>query len=149
MDRKTKWRTFWLALITVLAVLTLFPTKVPSEKLPPWFSKTFDKKMQLGLDLQGGLHIVYSIDLDKAVDDKATEIKRDLQAKLEELKIKGDVKNPRKPRGGVIMSLEAEADLARLPEKFFADYDEIIIPSQCPEGASAATICKRVSPDYA
>ena len=30
------------------------------------------KKINLGLDLQGGMHIVYSIDLDKAVDDKAS-----------------------------------------------------------------------------
>ena len=37
---------------------------------------------QVELDLQGGLYIVYSIDLNKAVDDKASELKRDIEAKL-------------------------------------------------------------------
>ena len=52
----------------------LIPTLVPSERMPAWFNQAFNKKVQLGLDLQGGLYIVYGIDLDKAVDDKASEI---------------------------------------------------------------------------
>lgn len=149
MDRKTKWRTFWLALLTLFAVLTLVPTSVPSEKLPPWFSDFFDDKIQLGLDLQGGLYTVYSLDLNKAVDDKATEIRRDLEARLAELKIEAKVTNPRAPRGGIIMELANEADLAKLPQNFWSDYDEIIVPSQCPQSSGPATVCKRVSPDYA
>ena len=79
MDRSLKWRTLLLIGSIFLAIGVLAPSFVP-EKLPSWFF--WEKKINLGLDLQGGLHIVYSIDLDRAVDDKASEIKRDLEARF-------------------------------------------------------------------
>ena len=68
MDRKTKWRSFWLVVLIAISVMSLTPSLVDKDQLPGWFNDTFDKKIQYGLDLQGGLHITYSIDLDKAVD---------------------------------------------------------------------------------
>ena len=66
MDRSLKWRTVGLLASIVLCLAVLAPTFIP-DKLPSWFP--FAKKINLGLDLQGGLHIVYSIDLDgPAVD---------------------------------------------------------------------------------
>jgi preprotein translocase subunit SecD len=68
MDRTMKWRFAWMTLLLVLAICTLVPSLVSSKSLPTWFSDAFSNKVQLGLDLQGGLQIVYSVDLDKAVD---------------------------------------------------------------------------------
>src|SRR5688572_18392806 len=102
MDRNIKWRTFWLALLTVIAVLVLLPSATDST--PPWLRKAFSKKVQLGLDLQGGWHIVYSIDLNRAVDDKSQDIKRDLESSIEDEKgeaIEARVINPPTVRGGV------------------------------------------------
>lgn len=150
MDRKLKWRSFWLAVLAVFALLTLMPTLVPSEKMPPWLSGVFNRKVQLGLDLQGGLHIVYSIDLQKAVDDKATEIKRDLESKLDEIGVKGRATTPRTPRGAVSLILESADDLPKLGDAFFSDYDEIVVARECPENeAKARSRCVRVSSDYA
>ena len=106
MECKVKWRTFWLMVLVVISVMTLVPSFVERSQLPRWFSGLFDKKIQYGLDLQGGLHIVYSIDLDKAVDDKATELKRDMEAQLEELGMKGRVSTPSSPLGAVSVILE-------------------------------------------
>ena len=77
MDRSLKWRTLALLVGLLLCVGVLAPTWPGTASLPSWFP--FKKKISLGLDLQGGMHIVYSIDLDKAVDDKASELKRDLE----------------------------------------------------------------------
>ncbi len=152
MDRKTKWRTFWLAALALFAVLTLVPSVTSSRSVPVWFSKLFNKKVQLGLDLQGGLHIVYSINLKKAVEDKASELKRDIEAKLEDAKpkpIAGKVVMPSKVQGGVTIILEDAADKDRVQGKFLSDYDEIITKRSCPPEQESNSVCLRVSSDYA
>ena len=70
MDRSLRLRTLILGGILTFCVLYLAPTFMPKDSLPSWF---FSKEIQLGLDLQGGAHFVYSIDLNKAVDDKASD----------------------------------------------------------------------------
>lgn len=149
MDRNTRWRTFWLALLTVLAICVLVPSLVPSTRMPRWFNNLFDQKMQLGLDLQGGLYIVYSIDLDKAVDDKASEIQRDIDSKLEELGIEGRVTTPPEPVGAVTITLENPADKQRIDDKFLSDYSESIDMRECPPEQKDSAVCIRVSPDFA
>ena len=99
MDRSLRWRSIGLVAILVFAVLSLLPSVVGKKALPSWYNQFFDRSMQLGLDLQGGLHIVYSIDLDKAVDDKASEIMRDFEAKLDELQIQGTLEPEVRTRG--------------------------------------------------
>ncbi len=150
MDRKTRWRTIWLGVGTILALLILVPSFVSSERLPVWFQKTFNRKIQLGLDLQGGLHIVYSIDLSKAVDDKASEIKRDLEDRLTERKVDAKVSTPLTPAGAVTVRFKSAADLKKLTDsKFLSDYDEIIQKRDCPaEEKADQTLCIRVSSDY-
>jgi preprotein translocase subunit SecD len=149
MDRKIRWRTFWLGALVVLSTCMLIPTLVPSENLPRWFNQVFKKKIQLGLDLQGGLYIVYSIDLDKAVDDKASEIMRDFEAKLGELGIQGKVTTPRQPIGAVTITLDNPADKSKIDSQFLSDYDEIIEPRECPAEQQASAVCFRVSPGFA
>lgn len=150
MDRKIRWRTIWLGGLLVLAVSLLIPTLVPSESMPAWFNRAFNKKVQLGLDLQGGLYIVYSIDLDKAVDDKASEIKREFEAKMAEREIQGRVSTPRQPIGAVSITLDDAAQKSEIDSDFLSDYDEVLEPLDCPEEAETERlVCLRVSPDYA
>ncbi len=152
---RLRGRTILLTVVTLLAVLLLIPSVVPSQNIPLWFSKGMDrvglfKKIQLGLDLQGGSHFVYRIDLDKAVEDKATEIRRDIETKLEEMKLAGRVKTPARPLGAVTVTMANADDKARIDEKFLADYDEIVVRRDCPaEDDAAKSVCLRVSSDYA
>jgi len=150
MERKTKWRTFWLMIIIGLSAMTLVPSFVTRDKLPHWFSSVFDKRISYGLDLQGGLHIVYSIDLDKAVDDKASELKRDMEAQLEDKGMKGRVSTPPTPVGAVSVILEDAKNVDQIKSLVANDYDEIVEMRDCPEGAEqASSVCFRVSSDYA
>lgn len=144
MERKIKWRTFWLFIIIALAVMALVPSFTGQDFGP------FNKKIQYGLDLQGGLHIVYSIDLDKAVDDKSTELKRDMEAQLEELGIKGRVSNPSTPIGAVRVYLDDEKDVAQITTRVAKDYLGVITPMDCPDdNDKARSVCVRVSSDFA
>src|SRR5262245_61309059 len=96
MDRSLKWRTVTLLLGVLLCAALLAPTWPGSDVLPSWFP--FKKKISLGLDLQGGMHIVYTIALERAVDDKAAEIKRDLESRfLDEQAAKGGKPLPPMP----------------------------------------------------
>jgi len=56
MDRSLRWRFIALAAIVVYCAGVLAPSFMPKDSLPSWFP--FSKKISLGLDLQGGIHIV-------------------------------------------------------------------------------------------
>src|SRR5687767_12392203 len=108
MDRSLKWRTLLLVIGTLLSIGILLPSFVPKGTLPTWYTSfpLFKSRMSMGLDLQGGLHLVYSIDLDKAVDDRASELKRDIESRMAEENIKGSVTTPRQPLGAVTVRVD-------------------------------------------
>lgn len=145
MDRSLKWRTLGLLASIVLCFAVLAPTFIP-DKLPTWFP--FHKKINLGLDLQGGLHIVYSIDLDRAVEDRAHDIKRNLDAGFADDKVKAVVKTPKEPVGAVTVTLEDEAKVAPALAKINADYAGTITMLTCPDN-DKKSICFRVASTFA
>ena len=116
MDRSLKWRTGILFAILLYCVVMVLPTIVGKTSLPGWFRAVSDNEINLGLDLQGGLYIVYDIDVAKAIDDRASEIKRDLDAKFADESVKGTVKTPSAILGGVTITL-ADASKKSAVEK--------------------------------
>jgi len=154
MDRSLKWRTLALVGALLYCIATLVPSVVSRDNLPRWFTSVFNKRINLGLDLQGGLHIVYSIDLDKAIDDRAAEIKRDLESRLTDTHYdKSVVKTPSDPLGAVIVLAEspkAQADVKTWVTKDYIDTSEKeAIWLDCPQGTPANAVCFKVSEDYA
>ncbi|MBA3458369.1 MAG: protein translocase subunit SecD [Deltaproteobacteria bacterium] len=147
MDRSLKWRTIALLLGCLLFVGILMPSFMSRDQLPSWFP--FEKKINLGLDLQGGLHIVYSIDLDKAIDDKASEIKRDLEARFSDEKTAAVVRTPSSPLGAVYVSLTDQAKREAALSAITADYGGETVMMDCPAAEPPGSICFRVSSDYA
>jgi len=151
MDRSLKLRTVILVLSTLLFIAILLPSFVPRSSLPnlPWpANKLWNSKMSLGLDLQGGLHLVYSIDLDKAIDDKASEIKRDLESQFPDAKIKGAVKTPATPLGAVTVLLDNASDVAKVRGMIDKDYPKDITWLDCPKGETPNPLCFRVSSSF-
>src|SRR3954452_20641388 len=154
MDRSLKWRTVALVGIVLYCVATLMPSFVSRDNLPRWFTSVFSKRINLGLDLQGGLHIVYSIDLDKAIDDRASEIKRDLESRMTEKHYdKTAVKTPADPLGAVFVLAESPAVATDVKSWVSKDYIESsekeAIWLDSPAGSAPNTVCFKVSEDYA
>jgi preprotein translocase subunit SecD len=148
MDRSLKWRTIVLLGIVLMCVGILMPTLMDDDDaLPAWFP--FQKQINLGLDLQGGSHIVYSIDLDKAVDDRAADIKRDLETRFKEETVKATVKTPPTPVGAVTVVAPDEAKKNEIIAQVKADYGATVEGRECPEGESPLAYCFRVSSTYA
>lgn len=146
MDRSLKWRTLALIAACLLCVGVLTPSFVNKDSLPSWFP--WSKKISLGLDLQGGLHIVYSIDLGKAVDDKASDIKRDLEGRFADEKTAAIVKAPSSPLGAVVVSITDPAKREAARAAINSDYGKDTTPYDCPATEAANSICFRVSSAY-
>jgi preprotein translocase subunit SecD len=149
MDRSLKWRTAALIIITLLCVCIVLPSFIPRDRFPGWYNDIFSSRMSMGLDLQGGLHLVYSIDLDKAVDDRASEIKRDLESRYAEEATKATVRTPATPLGAVTVTLEDGTKKAEIQKQIQSDYSDTITMLTCPANEAPSSICFRVSSSYA
>ncbi|HRC58595.1 MAG TPA: hypothetical protein PKU97_21885, partial [Kofleriaceae bacterium] len=153
MDRSLKWRTGILFAILLYCVVMVLPTIVGKTSLPGWFRAVSDNEINLGLDLQGGLYIVYDIDVAKAIDDRASEIKRDLDAKFADESVKGTVKTPSAILGGVTITLADASKKSAVEKSMENDYGDMIttIPCPAPDAQApkdAVSLCYRVSSSY-
>jgi len=83
----SRWKTvlIWLSVLAsvIFAAPNLFP-KATLEKLPNWLPKT---QMTLGLDLQGGSHILLQLDRKSLVDERITSIRDEIRSKLRDARI--------------------------------------------------------------
>lgn len=148
MDRSLRWRSIGLVAIMAFCVLSLLPSFTGKSALPSWYTKIFDRRMQLGLDLQGGLSITYSIDLDKAVDDKSSEIKRDVEAYFGDEKIEGTASTP--SQIGAVTVRVADPEKREATKKWLlSQYSGVLVERPCPTQTDHSdAICVRVSSEY-
>jgi preprotein translocase subunit SecD len=154
MERSLRRRTILLVVAIVFCVAALVPSVVSRDQLPTWFRFLFSSRIALGTDIDGGSRFVYSIDLDKAVDDKASEIKRDLETRFSEDGIKGTVKTPAAdidvPIGSVTVVVDGGEDVRKKVEsQLYSDYKGTVTSRSCTKNDVPGSICVRVSSDYA
>ncbi len=84
MDRGWYIRLSTLGLITALAAIILWPTweRYGGKKAPGWVKSAFPGIIQRGLDIAGGLRLVYEVDVDEAVADLRERRADDLRDKI-------------------------------------------------------------------
>jgi preprotein translocase subunit SecD len=81
MPKGTGWRIGLIVLFILLSFLYLTPTLV--AQLPSWWTGLMPKdKISLGLDLQGGTHLVLEVDTAKAVEGSLDIVATDLEDTL-------------------------------------------------------------------
>ncbi len=81
MPNGTGWRISLIGIFILLSFLYLTPTLVST--LPSWWSGLLPKdKIHLGLDLQGGTHLVLEVDTQKAVEGTLDIVATDLEDTL-------------------------------------------------------------------
>jgi preprotein translocase subunit SecD len=85
MEKSLKWRGLLVLIVTVVALLYLVPTLV--GRAPESWPKMFSKKISLGLDLQGGMHLDMEVRTEKAVENELIRIKDDIARLLKDKKI--------------------------------------------------------------
>jgi preprotein translocase subunit SecD len=122
MERSWWWKAALYGFVTVLAVLYLIPTVVPEPKQPAFIKSHFQKRIQLGLDLQGGLHLVYEVNVDKAVASKVDRLSSDLEDKIRKDKGITELTVTREGRDDIIITFKNPADAAKLDESILREY---------------------------
>ena len=76
MDKSLKWRFLLLVVVVVVSILYLIPSFV---KVPSWWEGTFpSEKISLGLDLQGGMHLILEVETEKALANSVDRMISDL-----------------------------------------------------------------------
>ena len=123
MDRSWYWKAGFIAAVTVLAIWALVPSvtyfRLPASERNE--ASAFDKArprwapakhLNLGLDLQGGIHLVMGVEVDKAVREKAVRRAEEISAELDRKKIAGaDVKGD--PDTGIVTVTAADVSQAK------------------------------------
>ncbi len=75
------WRFLLIIAVLIGALIFLFPTLV--KEIPDWWPKFFPQdKIHLGLDLQGGVHLTYEVEAEKAVEGWVEQTKNELKNAL-------------------------------------------------------------------
>ncbi len=100
MDRGWYWKAGFIVAVTLVAIWALVPSvtyfRLPAserneasafEKARPKWAPA--KHLNLGLDLQGGIHLVMGVEVDRAVREKAVRRAEELAAEMDRKGIKG------------------------------------------------------------
>ncbi|MEF9426235.1 MAG: protein translocase subunit SecD, partial [Candidatus Mariimomonas ferrooxydans] len=65
MKKKFFWRVLLISAATVLSLIFSLPSTRLFSSMPEWWKKHMPSEgMILGLDLQGGVHLVYEVEGD-------------------------------------------------------------------------------------
>jgi preprotein translocase subunit SecD len=150
MDRSWVYRVITYSLITLAAFVFLAPTFAVwtghEDKLPTWIKKHVDKRIMLGLDLQGGLHLVYLVQVDKAVSDKADRLSSDIEENLKKDKHVKDVKIDRNGRDEIVYTFKDPADAKKLDKDILKDYRKNLYEESRDNAAGVVKL--RIDQDY-
>ncbi len=92
MERPWLWKFIAVVVLMVASVLYLVPSLQP--ELPDWYKEyVTNKKLSLGLDLQGGVHIVLGVETDKAILDFVDRQTEDIYRYCEDEELKCQLVN--------------------------------------------------------
>ena len=112
MKKKFFWRISALALATVLSVMFFLPTTSLKSSMPEWLQ---GYGIVLGLDLQGGVHLVYEVDSDKAVEVTMERMASSLTNTFKEEKIEAKAV---KSNSDIVVSPADEKALSLVAKEF-------------------------------
>src|SRR5262250_2659870 len=120
--KKVGGRLMLLSLVIVVSLVFFVPTYRPLyQTLPDWGRKVLpDKGITLGLDLQGGIHLVMEVDEDRAVEIAVDRTVVSLQDLLVEKKI--PVESIKRTGLGQITSSFQNSELKDQIKKLIDDY---------------------------
>jgi preprotein translocase subunit SecD len=140
MDRAWYWKAGFILAVALLALYALVPSwtyfKLPAETRneagifekvrPRWAPQ---RHLNLGLDLQGGIHLVMSVEVERAVREKAVRRAEEVSSDLERRGIKGaDVKGDSET-GIVVVSAKDPEVLKNARSQVAEDYTDMYVRS--------------------
>ncbi|KPJ99558.1 MAG: preprotein translocase subunit SecF [Desulfobacterales bacterium SG8_35] len=133
MNRTLKWKIALMIIMLVIAGVILTPSLYKGA--PKWISTYLAPEgLNLGLDLQGGMHLVLKVDLEKAVENTLDLAASDLKEGLAEKKITAVRTSSGDPHK-VIFTLPNTGVLETVKELVADDFPNLDIDIQAEEGS--------------
>ena len=131
MSSSLRWKIILLLFVTIFATLTVAPS---FTKVPAWWQKYLAPAgLKLGLDLQGGMHLVLKVDLKKAIENNLDLSVQDLKEALAEKKItvvrtaSGDARK-------IILTLPNTGALETVKQTITKDFPDLAVDFQTDQG---------------
>jgi len=87
VSKKLQWRGLIILIVVALALIYLTPSL--SKTLPSWWPNILpEEKINLGLDLKGGMHLVLEVQTKRAVESHLERTIEDIKYSLRKAKIR-------------------------------------------------------------
>lgn len=140
MDAGWRARTGLVVAVTLVAGLVLWPSlSSMTEGLvpcPQWVKDRVEARLVAGLDLRGGLRLVYNVDVEEAIKDKRDRYYEDMRRELAKLyadhsgddppseetlarlREKVDLSAPRRPAQIIRLTVKEGADPSKIDARF-------------------------------
>ena len=133
MNTNLKLKIGLLFTVILFSIMTLVPSFYPGA--PDWW-KTYlaPQGLKLGLDLQGGMHLVLRVDLDKAVENSLELAASDLKEGLAEKNISAVQLDSPDP-GQVIFTLPNTGAVDTINQVIKEDFPNLDITVEAEEGS--------------
>ncbi|MBI5741300.1 MAG: protein translocase subunit SecD [Nitrospirae bacterium] len=112
MKKKFLWRIASVVSAAVLSIIFFLPSTQVSSSLPEWLRKY---GLTLGLDLQGGVHLVYEVDTDKTIEITVERMAAGLNNTFAEKKLEAKAE---KQGSDVVISPDSEQSKKIVAELF-------------------------------
>ena len=123
MSKTLSYRFFLVIAVVLVAILFLIPTL--GGKVPTWLTSVVPiDEIHLGLDLQGGMHLVLEVDVKEAVNAQVERNSQELYRKMREAKVRAQRPQADK-NGGISVVILSDKDLGKFEDllhKDFSDY---------------------------
>ncbi len=130
----------WRSVVALLAILVALIYLVPSitAEVPAWWSSFLPKdKIHLGLDLQGGMHLVLEVEAKKAIESHLERVVDEMKGDLRDDKIRY-VLLKRKDLSGIEIVLMRDKDETVFRDMVAAGYPDFSVESMPPQNGKPA-----------
>ncbi|MGW8161714.1 MAG: protein translocase subunit SecD, partial [Desulfobulbales bacterium] len=133
MNTTLKLKIGMVAVLIIFSVLAIIPSFYPQA--PSWWKKYLAPEgLKLGLDLQGGIHLVLRVDLDKAAENSLDLAASDLKEMLSEKNITA-VRMDSDDPGKVIFTLPNTGALDTVQNVISGEFQNLDITVEAEEGS--------------
>ena len=148
MNTSLKLKLGLLVFLIVLSVVTIVPSFYSAT--PNWWKKYMAPEgLRLGLDLQGGMHLVLKVDLKKAEENSLELAANDLKDTLTEQSISA-IRTPSPSAGTIIFTLPNTGSVDQVKKLVSEDFPDIDTKIESKEGSFPRIILslKQEKKDY-
>ena len=145
MLKNLGWRAGIASFIVLLALVYLTPSL--TRDLPPWWSSVLpQERIHLGLDLQGGMHLVLEVEAAKAVESNLERVVEEIKHDLRKEGIRYR-EMERRGTSGVNLTLMREADVDAFRELAGEDYRNFEVEALPAEGEQRFPVRMTLDPE--